>query len=104
MPKQKISFKDRQTEALRAMLAATRRQGQALPTDPHWIVVNMSPHKTLHPKWPTFPFRHPSVEAATAEAERLANLPKARGSRFAVFAFTGITRKVEPVPMQEAAD
>jgi hypothetical protein len=57
--------------------------------------MNLSRHKALHYQAPGFPFRHPSLEAATAEAERLASEPIHAGWQFGVFHFTGITAKVE---------
>lgn len=69
------------------------RPGQGPDTGPYWIVMNLSRHKNPKVLPPNCPFRHPTESAAIAEAERLAESLK--GQRFGVFAFTGITAKVE---------
>jgi len=79
------------------------RPGQA-PGDAaeYWIVINLSPHKQLHYMPPRFPFRHPSLESAITEANRLAGEPDKLGWRFGVFHFTGIAAKVEVAKPDEA--
>lgn len=62
------------------------RPGQAPIGDPYWIVVNSSPHKgskATRMDRPRFYFRHPSLEGAKSEANRLAHLKP--GKMFVVF-------------------
>ena len=82
------------------------RPGQGPVDGPYWIVMNLSRHKNLHYMPPSFPFRHATEEAAKAEAERLAAEPDKAGWRFGVFAYTGISAKVEvpPAPIEAEAE
>lgn len=94
-----------------ALLARLHRQmlrpGQGPVDGPYWIVMNLSRHKHLGFMPPTFPYRHPTEESARIEAERLAAESDHIGWRFGVFAFTGVTAKVEapptPIPVEEPA-
>jgi hypothetical protein len=76
------------------------RPGQADPCGPYWIVMNLSWHRDLRYRGPNVHFRHPTVEAATAEADRLSRQERHLGWRFGVFEFTNITCKVEPLAEQ----
>jgi hypothetical protein len=72
------------------------RPGQADPGAPHWIVMNLSRHKEAPLERRTaLYFRHPSREAAIAEAQRLAE--RHPGKRFAVY-IAGPSFKVEVPP------
>ncbi len=74
---------------------------QALPTEPHWIVVSLSKSRAtdaVAEKGRGFRvlFRHPTEASANAECERLANVNQ--GRRFAVYA-SGISHEVDkPTP------
>lgn len=78
-----------------------QRPNQGPAEGPYWIVMNLSQHKSLHYRPPAFPFRHPTEEAAVAEAHRLSQQPDHAGWRFGVFAFTGISVKVEVFPVAD---
>lgn len=94
----------RKTEAaLRRRLRTQMQRPNQGPADgPYWVVMNLSQHKALYYRPPSFHFRHPTEEAAIKEAERLAALPQHAGWRFGVLAFTGISVKVEATQPTES--
>lgn len=94
---------ERQKVWLAQLYKQMERLGQGPADGPYWIVLNMSVHKNLNFQPPRFPFRHPTLEAATAEAERLSAQPNMVGWRFGVFEFTCVSRKTEKSVEQETA-
>jgi hypothetical protein len=104
-----VAMSKNRTKSEAPMLARLHRDmerpGQGPDTGPYWTVQNLSRHKDLRFQPPAFPFRHPTEEAARAEAERLAALPKHAGWRFGVFAYTGFSAKIQAPqpPNAEAA-
>lgn len=89
----------KKSKSPQVMLARLYRQmarpNQGPVEGPYWIVMNLSQHKVLSYRAPGFPYRHPTEESAIAEANRLAAQPDHVGWRFGVFAYAGISVKVE---------
>lgn len=83
----------KKTRWLRHLKKQLDRPNQGPSDGPYWIVLNLSQHKDLNFKPPSFPFRHATLEAATKEAARLASTPHMIGWRFGVFRFTGLSSK-----------
>lgn len=86
---------NKQVNWLKFLQRQLRRPNQGPAEGPYWIVLNLSAHKDLRLRPPSFHFRHPTIESARTEAARLAAEPNLIGRRFGIFTFTGETAKVE---------
>lgn len=69
--------------------------GQASVDGRYWICRRVSVPVQNFPHYSGLSFRHPTIEGATAEAEK--NAARRPGEQFGVFEFTGIVRWVESV-------